>query len=192
MGMKPIKEIRTMSLEKWISQISDEQMRESILKIYKENERWFMECPPSLSGKFHRNEATMESHSCRCCQVAAQLKRAFNLSKEDYDILISACILHDIGKSIINKKGKIDRPGWKYYGVTGWSAKKQDIEMHPILGSLIVARNKFPNSRKVQDLIECHMGHWSSSVCRQPSCRLEDLMVICDYIGSRDNIEIKE
>ncbi len=153
------------------------------------NEPWYEECPPSISGKYHKHEPTMEIHIQRCVYFAREFIKAFNLSDEEADILIGACILHDVGLSQITRKGNIHVEGWDYYPVTGWSKKGNGWD-HPIRSSLVIGQKPFKNSRRIQDLVETHMEHWYDDWCRKPSNLLEYLCAMCDYLASRENIKL--
>ena len=100
--------------------------------------------------------------------------------------------ISDGRKIVITKPGEYNDPEWEYYPETYWSRKKGHGHEHPICSSLIMAQNPFKNSRRVQDLVESHMAHRYKKTCREPQNVLEYLMVIADYLASRENIDIKD
>jgi len=177
-------------LEKEIKRITDPHIARGVRRIVKKYEDWYKEYPCSISGKYHKHEPTMEIHIERVVKVAIELSGAFNLTEHERDILIAACVLHDVGNALINRKGK--QEGWHYFEATGWSRKEGNGEEHPLLSSVVIARNLFPYCREIQDLVECHMDHWYEHVCRKAVTKLEYCMVISDYLASRDYITIKE
>ena len=180
-----------MILQKECNYIEDSEIKRGVEAIVAGNEHWYENYPVSISGKYHKHEPTMEIHIKRCVYFAREFIRAFNLSTQESDILIAACILHDVGLSQVTRSGDVKTEGWKYYPETGWSRKGNGWD-HPIRSSLVIGQKPFKNSRRIQDLVETHMEHWYSEWCRRPSNLLECLCAMCDYLASRENIEVKD
>lgn len=167
--------------------IKDDSIRNGVCRILIENEDQLRVQPTSLSALYHPKDPTVMEHLKRTVWFAHELAREFDITGEDYDILISAALLHDIGLMEITAPGKIEAPGWKYYPETNFSRKLDGaMEMHPIYGSIIIGKKPFKCSRRIQNLVEVHMEHWYNKTCRLPNDLLEYCVCIADYLASRD------
>ena len=180
-----------MILEKELGYIEDVSVRDEVRQIISDHEEWIRTYPVSISGRHHPHEPTMEIHLQRVVFFAKELSKEWDLSKKDHDILIAACLLHDIGSSRITERILIDGDGWKAYPATGWS-RKGDPNLHPLLGSLLIAERPFKYSREIQNLVETHMAHWHKKTCREPLSLLEVLCASSDYLASREYLTINE
>ena len=165
----------------------------NIVNKYKE----LYDYPPSFSGKYHTHEKTIRDHVNRCVYFAQLLLTEFSINELERDIVISACILHDIGKIYCGFKIDPTTEGQKHvvyrlsadikhHELTNWAQSKSLSEAHPILSSLIIALHPFPHSRRVQDLVEIHMSHWYKHTCRQPNSVLEYIMCSADYLATKE------
>jgi len=180
-------------LEKEINLIQNADIKSGVLQIVSKHQEWIRTYPTSISGKYHKHEPTMDIHLKRTVYFAKEFINEFSIKGLDADVLIAGCILHDIGLALLTRKGKVDKPNWKYYEVTGWSRRNDSKgDNHPILGSVEISKNPFPSSRRIQDLVESHMEHWNANCCRVSSDFLERLCALADYLASRENIVIKE
>ena len=180
-----------MILEKELGCIEDTSVRDEVRRIISENEKWILTYPVSISGRHHPHEPTMEIHLKRVVFFAEELSIEWDLNEKDHDILIAACLLHDIGSSVITTHSLVSGPGWKAYPATGWS-REGDPNLHPILGGLLIAERPFKYSREIQNLVETHMAHWHKETCREPSSLLEILCASSDYLASREALTINE
>ena len=171
-------------LERELKLIVNREMRDGVRAILEDNEEWVKTCPPSPSGKFHLHEKTMEEHIIDCVAVAEEVAKEFKIKGTDFDILISACILHDIGRIKTTCLGKTEEKGnWKYYPKTGWSQKDYG-KNHPFDSSKVIKEYDFPNNDRVRDLVKCHMSHWLPWA-PQPQNLLEYAMCISDYMATK-------
>ena len=94
------------------NKIKNESLREHIQKIADSCPQYYKEIPSSLTGKYHPPDETQEGgllrHIRRCLVFAEEASRMYNLDDFGYDVLCSACILHDIYKTGLEKSDKTD------------------------------------------------------------------------------------
>jgi len=173
-----------MILQKELDLIKHEGIKKGVTDLVTEYEDWYKTYPPSMSGKFHKNENTMEKHIIRTVWFSKELSKEFDLCSLDNDILIASAILHDIGAAHISKEGK--HPEGKYYPETGWT-RIGNPEDHPLISGAVVRRERFPEADVISRCVERHMSHWYKK-CPQPESLLERLLCIADYMASRDEI----
>jgi len=167
--------------------IKDDVIRSNVERIFKAYEEQLLVQPSSLSGKYHEQDRDIITHLKRTVWFAHELAREFKITGDDYNILIAASLMHDIGMLDITMQGVVDSPDWKYYKETDFSRKLNgSFELHPIYGSIIVGQKPFKHSRRIQDLIEVHMSHWQADRCPLPENLLEYCICISDYFASRN------
>jgi len=91
-----------------ISLIEDDGLRSFVKSILVRSDSfWFI--PSSFSGKYHppdeHNEGGNVLHTKRTVRAAKILAESHSLSAEEKDIVVAACLLHDITKGKIEKDG---------------------------------------------------------------------------------------
>ena len=169
-------------LEKEINLIGNKEMQDGVRAIIEQYEEWVGSCPPSPSGKYHTHENTMEEHIQDTVTCALDVAKEFKIQGTDFDILIAACILHDIGRVKTTCLGESkERGNWKYYPKTGWSQKDYG-KNHPFDSNDIIKNMPFEHSDRVRDLVKCHMSHWLA-YAPQPNNLLEYAMCMSDYLA---------
>jgi len=160
-------------------------VREGTKYLVEKHEQWLRSCPPSPSGKFHNHEETLEDHIVDVVCCAQEIAREFKITGDDFDVLVSACILHDMGRVKTTKLGRVEGEddNWKYYPKTGWSQYDYG-KKHPFDSNDLIKENPFHLSDRVRDLVKCHMSHWYA-YCPQPRNLLQYAMCIADYLATR-------
>jgi hypothetical protein len=182
-------------LDGYIIPISDYEIKKMVKFFMTKYYDTMKEQPASISGKFHNGE-TLETHLIKTCYIADELAIEFDLSDEEYDILIASCILHDIGTCVATSKERDDKQFQKLYD-TGYNRSKEGYELHSQIGASMIGsyiiENKTFNAKffKIQRMIEIHMSHWLNPGFR-PEDLLETLICTSDYIASRKNIKWEE
>lgn len=185
-----------------IQQIKDKDIREGVENLVYKYYFVYQYYLCSFSGRFHPQEKYLAQHVERCVYFAKLLLDEFKIHPFQRDVMIAACILHDIGKvycayNHVNTpdeyvdiiKNLIDNPIMQYHQKTGWFQNQTLQRLHPILSSLIIGAHPFKQCRQVQDLVEIHMSHWAKQACRQPDNIMHYIMCSSDYLASR-NIDI--
>lgn len=182
-----------------IEQIKDKDIREGVEKIVYKHYFVFQYYLCSFSGRFHPREKYLYQHVERCVYFAKHLLDEFKIHPFQRDVIIAACILHDIGKLycaydhkhtpnqyITTIQNRVSQCQMQYHENTGWYQNQTFQRLHPILSSFIIGAHPFKQCRQVQDLVEIHMSHWSKQACRQPDNILHYIMCSSDYLASRD------
>lgn len=169
-----------------LKQINNPKIREFTIACLKDVPDIFLKMPASTSGKYHPLPATKEGglvwHVQRACYFASVLLEAYKIDGKDIrgDIVLSALILHDIGK-----KEKYGKNYWEYAN-------------HPITATKITKKHSKLLPEKIYTLIEnCilhHMGPWSTPSTKKPITKynfLELIVYNSDYLSSRKEFKIK-
>lgn len=144
----------------------------------------FNELPASVSGKYHIGE-TLKEHSENVVGIIKLLCKEFKLSEEERDMLIACGLLHDIGKCIITKKGKIKEDGWVYYDATGFSRFEYSMDIHSILSAEVIDNYKIDNKELIKRIVSIHMAYWYKDTPK-PDLNSIYEMIMCsaDYLAS--------
>jgi response regulator RpfG family c-di-GMP phosphodiesterase len=178
----------------YIVEISDYEIKKMVKFFVEENLAILQEQPASLSGKFHNGE-TLEKHLIHTCYIADELTIEFNLSDEEYDIVMAACMLHDIGSTVVASKEKDPKQYQRLYD-TGYYRSKEGYELHAnigaaMIGSYIVNNKTFSAKMfRIKKLVEIHMSHWLNKDF-YPNDLLETIICTADFIATRPNIKIE-
>jgi hypothetical protein len=173
--------------------------REVLLKYTPD---YFWKIPASTSGKYHLPDECVEGglvkHVKRVIIIAREMMVGLgwlgHLGKEvreekryDYDVVISACILHDILKSgfegrerFVNEKHSSDRMHPYYVRDRVYMQKLDDVYMY-----------KLPFFDDIMRAIEGHYGFWSVLPQTVNLNEAQSPIFICymaDYLSSRKSI----
>ena len=179
-----------MILEAELNLIQDFEVKVGVAALILANQEWIKTAPPSVSGKHHPEEKTMEMHLRRTVWFAKQYIEEFKLDTATTDLLIASCLLHDIGRVNSLVKGDAMKGGWKFYPVTGWSCNFTDQEKHPLFSKDTVTAAEFKRSAEIGEVVSKHMSHWNAG-CPAPVTEIEKMVAMCDFLASR-NIQIPE
>lgn len=115
----------------YINEISDEKLREFVLKVYEENKEKIL-IAPGAKLMHHNYIGGLMIHTRECVDYAKVLLSTF-YQKLDKDTVIAACLLHDIGKifeyTVDLESGLIDydenfRKDWITHSQYGFSLCK--------------------------------------------------------------------
>jgi hypothetical protein len=173
-----------------LEMITDDSIR-SFTRSVLLKAKHFWDIPSSFSGKYHpADEHGIGGnllHTKRVVRVASVISDSYSLVSEERDIVISACILHDVCKGI----EKDDGDGCKY------------DPMHPYtVGRLVEQCQKddknFANEsqsstlylgeeivQSILRLIRSHLGPWSPIPETYPITYLDYIVHISDNIASK-------
>jgi 23S rRNA maturation-related 3'-5' exoribonuclease YhaM len=123
-------------------------------------------CSIPVSISFHGEEAGLDgsnlNHIIRVLKIAVNLrpileKAPYNIN---YDHLLTALALHDIGKIMCYSK---ENDQWKYFGI--------DSKSHPAIGADLIKRQALKNNIEitpVTDAIETHYGPFGNKMPESP------------------------
>jgi putative nucleotidyltransferase with HDIG domain len=175
-------------LERELKLIENKDIREGTKAILEKYKDWIQSFPPSPSGKHHLHEVTMEDHLIDTVACAEEIAREFKIKGEQLDILIAACLLHDIGRTKTTFLGQKEEGNWKYYPHCGWSQYDYG-KKHPYDGAEVIKlaneelKLEMPKIEEICDLVKCHMSHWYA-YCPQPTKLLDYAICMADYMAT--------
>lgn len=165
--------------------IFDKKVREfTRLCILAAPEYFFVDCPASSTGKYHPlNELGPDGtiiHTKKVFTTAYELCRGLDC-EDNRDLILSACIIHDLVKQ-----------GWKKTGHTH--------KMHPGFGAQLVEQVQKDTQilaeiqfQIIRNCVGYHYGLWSYGDWKKPleDYTAEELCVyLSDYIASKRCVEV--
>ena len=172
-----------------LNQIRNPKIKKFTEKAIESLPDYFFEVGASSTGKFHPQYALGKEgllrHTKAAVRIAIELFRVdmFKYNDNQKDMIISALILHDGGKSGIPKQ-------------------KYTITEHPLVISNYIKSNDELNKilneeqfKTITDCIESHMGQWNyeyktkKEVLPRPSKGIHNFVHLCDYLASRKCLE---
>ena len=174
--------------EKEISYIKDKNNKKDIEHLIDLLPDYFFKIPASSTGKYHPKFASTEHGLVKHTKVAVRI--AYDLfeinemfSDKEKDLILMALIMHDGLKK-------------------GIEEEKYTRFDHPLLVSkLIMEHSKelkmdTDDARLMCKMIESHMGKWnkdkySKVVLPIPNDKYERFVHMCDYLASRNYLNIK-
>jgi len=167
-----------------LNQIHNDAIREFTIACLKDCPDYLLEIPASNSNKYHpvraRKEGGLVWHILRCCHIANIYFNSYQFTNEDIrgDIVLSALLLHDIGK-----KQKYNNY-WEY-------------KNHPLTSSKMVAKHKkmLPEKifKTIQNCIIFHMGPWTPHSVKKDINKynlLELIVYNSDYFSSIPELKL--
>lgn len=177
-------------LLKEINLINDESIRSFVRSILIKADS-FWKIPSSFSGKYHpadeHGEGGNALHTKRVVRIANILCDSYNLSLEERDIVISACLIHDVCKGIQNK----DSNSFEYdpmhpYTVGKFvsNCQKSDKQFASELESSTLYLSE-DIVQSILRLVRCHLGPWSPVPETYPITYLDYIVHIADNIASK-------
>ena len=151
----------------------------------------FWEIPSSFSGKYHppdeHNAGGNVLHTKRVVRVASILCDSYSLSEDERDIIIAACLLHDITKGISSE----DLSSFNYdpmhpYTVGNFISKCQAHDKEygndSQSTSLFIAEDV---AQTILRLVRCHLGPWSPVPETCPITYMDYIVHIADNVASK-------
>jgi len=168
-----------------LKQISNKSVRDFTIQCLKDAPEILDGIPASTSAKYHpptaRKEGGLVWHVNRACNIANMFFNAYQFTNVDIrgDIVLSALLLHDIGKK-------------EKYG-SDYSSYKN----HPITASKMISKHKSMLPEKVFNLIQScvihHMGCWTPNSVKKPISKynlLELIVYNSDYISTQPTFKL--
>lgn len=184
-------------LLKEIDLISDDAIKSFVRSVLVRADI-FWKIPSSFSGKYHpadeHNEGGNVLHTKRVIRVAMIMADSYSLSVEETDIVLAACLLHDLCKGIPSK----DDSSFHY------------DPMHPYTVGKFITHcqnddKKFANEsqsstlfvgeelvQSILRLVRCHLGPWSPVPETFPITYLDYIVHLSDNIASKIHTVIED
>ena len=177
--------------KKEISYIRNDNLKKDLEFLIENLPDYFFEIPASSTGKYHPEYTTGDAGLVRHTKVVTRL--AYELlenpsiggkyTKEERDLMIIACILHDGFKS-------------------GKEKEKYTRFDHPLICAEFVRENKKSlnmseeENELIASCIETHMGPWTTDydgvdVLSPPKTKYQNFVHMCDYLASRKFLLVK-
>jgi len=171
-------------METEIKLIQDETIKEWVRETLQNVPEYFFEGPASSTGRYHPlctiRKGGIVIHTKRVVYMANRLCEGWNIAGRNRDILISACILHDIAK------------------VGKGNSSYEDYLNHPINAEKYFAKDKWPEKdditfEQIRECVRYHMGCWSPSSIKKPLSQYKPLELAtytCDYLAATRDLAL--
>jgi hypothetical protein len=180
-----------------INLILDESIRSFVRSILlKSNIFW--EIPSSFSGKYHPPDehgfGGNVIHTKRVVRIARIMCDSYSLLPEESDVIIAACLLHDVTKGIQTEKdGAFHYDPMHPYTVGGFISDciKHDKEY----ANDTQSSSLFLGEESIQSilrLVRCHLGPWSPIPETYPITYMDYIVHLSDNIASKLHDVIKD
>ena len=159
-------------LEGEVALINDPDVQDWTVRTLKKVPEYFWYAPTSMTGKYHpacsNGKGGLIIHVKRVVYLANKICHAWGIFAQNRDVVLAACILHDIAKPA---------PGTPYI----------EHENHPINARRYFQTDKQPYVQEIDDCIRNHMGRFSPRSILKPmeEYSLQELAVYtADYLSS--------
>ncbi len=158
----------------------------------------FWHIPSSFSGKYHPPDEHGSGgnvlHTKRVVRVANIMCDSYSLSSEERDMIIAACIIHDITKGIPSEhEGMFNYDPMHPYTVNKFvmncMAYDREYANDTHSSSLFIAEETV---QSILRLVRCHLGPWSPVPETFPITYMDYIVHIADNIASKLHIVIDD
>jgi HD superfamily phosphohydrolase YqeK len=151
----------------------------------------FWTIPSSFSGKYHpadeHNEGGNVLHTKRVVRAAKIMSESYSLNREDTDIILAACLLHDVTKGI-RLEGESSFHYDPMHPYTVGKLVKKCQEEDKKYASESQSSTLFLTEETVQSilrLVRCHLGPWSPVPETVPITYMDMIVHMADNIASK-------
>jgi hypothetical protein len=180
-----------------INLIVDESIRSFVRSILIRNDL-FWKIPSSFSGKYHPSDEHGEGgnvlHTKRVVRIASYMSESYSLSQEEKDIVIAACLLHDVCKGV-HEGGSDDCRYDPMHPYTVGKFISFCLEKDKKFASESESSTLFLSEDIVQSilrLVRCHLGPWSPIPETYPITYLDYIVHLSDNIASKIHLVIED
>jgi len=158
----------------------------------------FWEIPSSFSGRYHppdeHGPGGNALHTKRVVRVAEVISDSYALSVEERDLIIAACLLHDITKGIPSEEsGMFHYDPMHPYTVNKFVSdcirhdKEYANDSHS--STLFISEE---NVQSILRLVRCHLGPWSPVPETYPITYMDYIVHLADNIASKVHTIIED
>ena len=158
----------------------------------------FWEIPSSFSGRYHPPDEHGPGgnvlHTKRVVRVAEVISDSYALSIEERDLIIAACLLHDITKGIPSEEvGMFQYDPMHPYTVNKFVSdcirydKEYANDSHS--STLFISEE---NVQSILRLVRCHLGPWSPVPETYPITYMDYIVHLADNIASKVHVIIED
>lgn len=178
--------------------IRDTELKFGAVEILTKFEDVLEWCPSSSTGDYHESDPMLIDHLKRAFRFAYWLSEHEHLPQPNFDIAITAALIHDIGKCAAIQ---LEHPGeeaiskepenWAFRQETFW-VYRPNWNNHPVTGSLEVMKcGTLPHKEEIATLVYTHHHKWFPNPLEVLS--LEGRIVsMADYLSSRKFIRFSK
>ncbi|MDA0345405.1 MAG: HD domain-containing protein, partial [Proteobacteria bacterium] len=152
----------------------------------------FWNIPSSFSGKYHPQDEHGPGgnvlHTKRVVRIADILSESYALSDDEKNVVIAACLLHDVTKGIMDNS---DELSFQYDPMHPYTVAKfvSNCQMYDKeYGNDSQSSSLFISEESIQTilrLVRCHLGPWSPVPETYPITYLDYIVHIADNIASK-------
>ncbi len=180
-----------------IGQIDDEGIKSFVRSLLLKAST-FWEIPSSFSGRYHPPDEHGPGgnvlHTKRVVRVAEVISDSYALSIEERDLIIAACLLHDITKGIPSEEvGMFQYDPMHPYTVNKFVSdcirydKEYANDSHS--STLFISEE---NVQSILRLVRCHLGPWSPVPETYPITYMDYIVHLADNIASKVHVIIED
>lgn len=151
----------------------------------------FWTIPSSFSGKYHPPDEHGVGgnvlHTKRVVRVAALICESHELEQHDTDIILAACILHDVNKGVVWQEGQPAKydPMHPYTVDKMVNKIRENHRLYSTEEMSSVLYLKDETMYQILRLIRCHMGPWSPIPETVPITNSDMIVHLADNLASR-------
>lgn len=180
-----------------INLIQEESIRDFVRSVLLKSGT-FWTIPASFSSKYHPSDEHDSGgnvlHTKRVTRIANTIVDSYSLTQEERDMILAACLLHDITKGILSE----DASSFNYdpmhpYTVGEYILQCQFIDKEE--GNDAVSSSLFISEENLQTilrLIRCHLGPWSPVPETYPITYMDYIVHLADNIATNLQNYIKD
>lgn len=173
-----------------IELIEDESIKSFVRSVLLKSELFWV-VPASFSEKYHPYDEHGPGgnllHTKRTVRVASTISDSYSLTQDEKDIVLAACLIHDVTKGIPTENDESFHydPMHPYtVGPFVISCQQYDKEYgnDGLSSSLFVSEDAL---QTILRLVRCHLGPWSPVPETYPITYLDYIVHISDSIASK-------
>jgi len=173
-----------------INLITDESIKSFVRSILLKADI-FWSIPSSFSGKYHPPDehgfGGNVLHTKRVVRIAEAMSESYSLSEEERDIVLAACLLHDLTKGIPSESEE----HFHYDPMHPYTVNKfvtQCVKHDKEYSNDSQSSTLFTSEDVMQSilrLVRCHLGPWSPVPETYPITYLDYIVHLSDNIASK-------
>lgn len=182
-----------------ISLIQDKGVRSFVRAVLLNAPKLFWTGPSSCSGKYHppdeRGEGGNVLHTKRVVRIAQIMAVSQERSSVETDVVIAACILHDLTKVIEGYDGKMYTDPMHPYTVDKIVTKLHEKDMEDEQEALKRSNTLEADDLVIFQIMKCirtHLGIWSPIPETIPSVTVEWIVHLADNLASKLHMLVDE
>ena len=172
-----------------INLISDEAIKSFVRSVLLQSSDFWI-VPSSFSGKYHppdeHGRGGNALHTKRVVRIADTICDSYSVSQEERDVILAACLLHDVTKGVNHSDDTFHYDPMHPYTVNKFVGdvinhdKKYANDAHS--SSLFMQEETI---QSILRLVRCHLGPWSPVPETYPITYMDYIVHVADNIASK-------